>query len=559
MSWKKNNFNNNVNSINNINNINTTNSLIKENDTVPASFKFEYLQNKNAFKISIVNIQDQNIKNIFKNTFKIDGILLDIDQDSKNNAFPIKVAIKCEIKKLSSGNFIGKNQGAYAIISGPKNKTYFLKFSIDARNPHSEGQLFLSTAIVVYEKFNGKLYNVFGASKIINTAALSKQTINNLNPTYNEDIKNNALANKKYNYYYQEQKEKNDSKRSKSLNTFNNSSFRFNQKSKEILEDNMFEKKFSYLNINNIPHLTKSICSKIFGFENLGNTCFLNSSLQIIIHSHIFIQKFFEDIARIKPGEDSVAYEFFNLIMNIASNDQKVFSPKKLISRFTKKCDMFSLGQQSDSQRFYRNFLTILEKELGPNNTCVKNSFSGEIVYTMQNRCSNPLCGKYFDQNQNKQPFYDIFLSLPENESSLDGLISLTYKPQIISLKKKCSCGSNLNVIRFSAIKPNFYFNMNIQRVKIATRNLKNTKIIIDNIYKEGDYFYEPYAINFHVGSSMDFGHYYSYVKVDSFDENENSRWYNFNDRSYEPIHIDFPFSSESAINIVYRLKKYSK
>ena len=50
---------------------------------------------------------------------------------------------------------------------------------------------------------------------------------------------------------------------------------------------------------------------------------------------------------------------------------------------------------------------------------------------------------------------------------------------------------------------------MNIQRAKIETRNLKNTKLIIDNLYGAANYFYEPYAINFHVGSGMDFGHYY--------------------------------------------------
>lgn len=36
---------------------------------------------------------------------------------------------------------------------------------------------------------------------------------------------------------------------------------------------------------------------------------------------------------------------------------------------------MFSLGEQSDSQRFYRNFVTILKKELGNQKTCIKQTF----------------------------------------------------------------------------------------------------------------------------------------------------------------------------------------
>jgi len=42
-------------------------------------------------------------------------------------------------------------------------------------------------------------------------------------------------------------------------------------------------------------------------------------------------------------------------------------------------------------------------------------------------------------------------------------------------------------------------------------------------------------------------------------DDNQTSRWYNFNDQICEPINIDFPFISDSVINVFYRMKKYSK
>ena len=458
------------------------------------SINLELISKKYAYKINIVDISEK-FKDIFKNIFKIDNILLDLDSDCKNKAFPIKEIIKCEIKHLNNVNFICKNQNDYVKILGPKNKYYYLKLSIDARNSN---QFFLCIAVVVFENYGSSLYNVFRASKTINNPALVKHS---LNPSYYEYKKNNNLVNEYQNRYFQEAKV-DFNKRSKSLN---NSSFQFKKKVNEASEQ---EKKYLYSDIKNIPGLTKIICTKIFGLENLGNTCFLNSSLQILIHSPIFLSKFLEDILKFKPNNDTIAYEFFNFIMNIAYTEQKLFSPKKLISRFTKKCDMFSLGQQSDSQRFYRNFLTILEKELGQNNTCIKNSFLGEFNFSMENRCSNPLCGK-FDSNSSLQPFYDIFLSIPEKESTIEDLISLTYKPQIIKLNKRCKCGSSLDVVRFTAIRPNIYFNMNFQRAKISTRNLKNTKITIDNLYKESNFFYEPYAINFHIGSTMDFGHYY--------------------------------------------------
>ena len=178
---------------------------------------------------------------------------------------------------------------------------------------------------------------VFRASKTINGPAFFKQS---LNSTYPKDKKNNNSVNNHHNPNFQEVKE-DVKKRSKSLSK---SSFQFKKKGNEFSEQ---EKKYLYSDIKNIPGLTKSICTKIFGLENLGNTCFLNSSLQIIFHSPIFIEKFLEDISKFKPNNDTISYEFFNFIIDIAYKDQKLFSPKKIISRFTKKSDMFSLGQQT--------------------------------------------------------------------------------------------------------------------------------------------------------------------------------------------------------------------
>lgn len=451
-----------------------------------ALVNLDFVNGKYKIRITAAS---KEIKEILTTTFKIEDIYLEPKENEKSKAFPIKETIKIITKIYNNKNIICKTENNYVEIFSSK-KDHFLAFSIEGRN---ESKFILSIGLVVYELYHGCKYQLFDASKTILDPKLLESHFKHFN--YDDtNIKSSS-------YIYKNEQNIN---RSKSLQTNN---FKFRNK----FEEKEKEKIFSVSDIKNIHNLAKSISNKVFGFRNLGNTCFLNSSLQILIHSPLFIQSFLEDIQKLNPSNDSLAFEFFNLIMNIKSIENNVFSPEKLILSFLKQCDLFSLGQQSDSQRFYRNFATIFENELGPYNTCIKDIFKGTLTYTMDYFCSNRFCqyAKERSTNSVQQPFYDLIVSVGERDySSINELIDATYKTQIINSAKKCKCGANLQLIRYCQIKPNKYLSVNIQRGKISTRTLKNNLIIIDNLYIEGNCFYEPYALNFHNGT-LDFGHYY--------------------------------------------------
>lgn len=438
-----------------------------------ALINLNYVEGKYKIKITTAS---KNLKELLINKFKIEDIYLEpIEENQKKKTFPIKETIKVIAQIYNNENVVCKTEKDKIKIFSSKNN-YFMKFSIEGRN---ENKFILSIGLVVYEKLYNTLYEYFNASKTF------------LDPKLlDENIKSS----------YQNQNEKNRN-RSRSIQP---NDFKF----KKTFEEREKEKIYNLSDIINIPELANSISNKIFGFRNLGNTCFLNSSLQILIHSPLFIRAFLEDLKKLKPSNNTLVYEFFNLIMNIKSLNSEVFSPEKLISSFLKKCNLFSLGEQSDSQRFYRNLATIFDKELGSNNTCIKEIFKGTLTYSMIYSCPNKFCPIGKSTNSVQQPFYDLIVSVGEKDCTINELINETYKMQILTSAKKCTCGSNLQIIRNCKIMPNKYLSINIQRGKISTRTIKNNVITIDNLFIKENCIYEPYALNFHTGT-MDFGHYY--------------------------------------------------
>ena len=64
--------------------------------------------------------------------------------------------------------------------------------------------------------------------------------------------------------------------------------------------------------------------------------------------------------------------------------------------------------------------------------------------------------------------------------------------------------------------------------------------------------YYEPYVMNFHPGS-MNYGHTYSYFKIDDNEVNKIGKWYCFNDSHISDVIC--PKSSKEVINVFYKIK----
>ena len=323
------------------------------------------------------------------------------------------------------------------------------------------------------------------------------------------------------------------------------------------------------------------ITNKKIGLINLGNTCYINSCLQILIHCPLFISNLL-----IKKNTDNKAL-FTNHFLNVCSQMKKA-SKEIDISLFRhfigNKYQLFNGPRQNDSLEFCRKLLENISTELNEKRNAnlpfleLSNSFSKpkrmryEISYNYFKQREKSIItelfysviGKTLKCECNKeyyafQPILDIPLLIPENINNINiiDLIKHYFKKDYVS--KNCdNCKKEMKFSQDTKIAhPPDILMLSIQRFKENNeKNNCNVKIneIID-IREFIDYecgyneesLYVLYGIINHIGS-VDFGHYYSYIKVN------NQDWYEFNDVSVKSLDYNFyDVDSPNAYILIYQ------
>ena len=109
----------------------------------------------------------------------------------------------------------------------------------------------------------------------------------------------------------------------------------------------------------------------LVGLQNLGNTCFMNTSLQCVSNCYELTQYFLKDLYKKDINQDNpigtggvLAKAYANFLKNVWYGESGIFSPwnfKKAISTFQ---SMFSGYQQHDTQEFLNYLLDGLHEDL---------------------------------------------------------------------------------------------------------------------------------------------------------------------------------------------------
>jgi ubiquitin carboxyl-terminal hydrolase 8 len=328
------------------------------------------------------------------------------------------------------------------------------------------------------------------------------------------------------------------------------------------------------------------------GLANLGNTCFINSCIQVL--SHTYELNFFLEQEtyknKLKKKYDSALLIEWDNLRKIMWNSNCVISPGKFIKTIQKVAqlkdmEMFTGYSQNDLPEFLLFlidcFHTSLSREIkmtisgNPENETdkiaiqcfemIKNMYSKEyseiwnLFYAVHvSEITNSETGEKIKINP--EPYFMVDLPIPENNKSpslidcfnhyVEGeIIKDWYNEDIkerINIRKKIQFWSFPNILVIDLKRFNNRFQKSQILVTFPLDDLDLSPYVIG--YKKDNYKYELYGVCNHSGGVMG-GHYTAYVK------NANGKWYHFNDTSVSEVGLVESIISPKAYVLFYRKK----
>ena len=338
--------------------------------------------------------------------------------------------------------------------------------------------------------------------------------------------------------------------------------------------------------------ITKYENKGLSGLANLGNTCFINSCIQILSHTYE-LNDFLSNETykkKIKNKYDSALLIEWDNLRKILWNENCIVSPGKFITTIQKvaklkKLEIFTGYSQNDVSEF---LLFLID--------CFHNSLSREIMITISGqvetetykialKCFEMIKNTYskdyseiwnlfyavnvseitrIDNGKvlsiNPEPFFMVDLPIPPDNKSpslidcfndyVDGEIIENYKDEEtnekVNIRKKILFWSFPNILAIDLKRFNNRFQKNQIYVTFPLDNLDLSPYVIG--YKKDNFKYELYGVCNHSGGVMG-GHYTSYVK------NANGKWYHYNDTSVSEVGINESIISPKAYVLFYRKK----
>jgi ubiquitin carboxyl-terminal hydrolase 8 len=329
------------------------------------------------------------------------------------------------------------------------------------------------------------------------------------------------------------------------------------------------------------------------GLGNLGNTCFINSCLQVLSHTYELNIILEDENYKKKLNnkfESALLLEWDNL-RKILWENNCVVSPGKFIKTVQKVAqlkgmDIFTGYSQNDLPEFLLFLIDCFHTALSRE---IRMTISGkvenetdkiavqcfEMVKTMYTKEYSEIWNLFYGVHVSEistletnekikttpEPFFMIDLPIPQNNKSPNLIECFNYyvegeildgenawynedTKEKINIRKKIQFWSFPNILVIDLKRFNSRNQKNQILVSFPIDDLDLSNYVIG--YKKESYHYELYGVCNHSGNVLG-GHYTAYVK------NANKKWYHFNDTSISEVGLIDSIISPKAYCLFYR------